>query len=44
MAERAGSRRTVEIAGGSHAVGIPEAVAVVDLIREAARADAPVGA
>ncbi len=44
MAERAGSRRTVEIAGGSHSVGIPEAAAVVDLIRDAARADAPVGA
>lgn len=41
MAERAGSKRTVEIAGGSHSVGIPEAAAVVELIREAAlsRAD-----
>jgi pimeloyl-ACP methyl ester carboxylesterase len=38
MAERAGSRRTVEIEGGSHSVGIPEAAAVVDLIREAAAA------
>jgi len=37
MAERAGSRRTVALAGGSHAVAIPEAAAVVDLIREAAR-------
>lgn len=36
MAERAGSRRTVEIEGGSHSVGIPEAAAVVELIREAA--------
>jgi pimeloyl-ACP methyl ester carboxylesterase len=36
MAERAGSRRTVELQGGSHAVAIPEAAAVVDLIREAA--------
>lgn len=36
MAERAGSRRTVEIEGGSHSVGIPEAAQVVDLIREAA--------
>ena len=36
MAERAGARRTVEIAGGSHAVGIPEAPVVVDIIREAA--------
>jgi hypothetical protein len=33
---RAGSRRTVELQGGSHAVAIPEAAAVVDLIREAA--------
>lgn len=38
MAERAGSRRTVELAGGSHTVGIPEAAAVVELIREAAAA------
>ena len=36
MAERAESRRTVEIEGGSHAVGIPEAAAVVELIQEAA--------
>jgi pimeloyl-ACP methyl ester carboxylesterase len=36
MAERASSRRTVELQGGSHAVAIPEAAAVVDLIREAA--------
>jgi pimeloyl-ACP methyl ester carboxylesterase len=36
MAERAGSRRTVEIKGGSHTVGIPEAAQVVDLIKEAA--------
>jgi len=42
MAERAGSRRTVEIAGGSHTVAIPEAAMVVDLIREAAgEAQAP---
>jgi len=38
MAERAASRRTVEIAGGSHTVGIPEAAQVVDLIKEAAAA------
>ena len=38
MAERARSRRTVELEGGSHTVGIPEAAAVVDLIREAADA------
>jgi pimeloyl-ACP methyl ester carboxylesterase len=36
MAERAGSRRTVEIEGGSHSVGIPEAAAVAEMIREAA--------
>jgi pimeloyl-ACP methyl ester carboxylesterase len=36
MAERAGSRRTVELKGGSHTVGIPEAAAVVELILEAA--------
>ncbi|MCS5717930.1 alpha/beta hydrolase [Herbiconiux sp. CPCC 205763] len=35
MAERAGSKKTVELAGGSHTVGIPEAAQVVDLIREA---------
>jgi pimeloyl-ACP methyl ester carboxylesterase len=35
MAERAGSRRTVELAGGSHTVAIPEAARVVDLIEEA---------
>lgn len=38
MAERAGSRRTVELAGGSHTVGIPEARQVADLIFEAALA------
>jgi len=38
MAERAGSRKTVELAGGSHTVGIPEAAKVADLIREAAEA------
>ena len=41
MAERAGSRRTIEIAGGSHSVGIPEAPKVVELITEAAAATAP---
>ena len=35
MAERAGSRRTVELAGGSHTVAIPEAAQAVDLIEEA---------
>lgn len=43
MAERAASRRTVEIKGGSHSVGIPEAAQVVDLIREAATATVPAG-
>ncbi|MFJ1975526.1 alpha/beta fold hydrolase [Streptomyces sp. NPDC087903] len=36
MAERAGSLRTVELPDGSHTVGIPEAAADVDLVREAA--------
>lgn len=36
MAERADSRRTVELAGGSHTVAIPEAATVVGLIKEAA--------
>jgi len=39
MAERAGSRRTVELEGGSHAVAIPEAAAVVELIKAAAAGD-----
>ncbi|MEV4846425.1 alpha/beta hydrolase [Micromonospora matsumotoense] len=38
MAERAGSRRTVEVPGGSHTVAIPEAAMLADLIREAADA------
>ena len=38
MAERAGSKKTVELTGGSHTVGIPEAAKVFDLIREAADA------
>ncbi|MBM7502785.1 alpha/beta fold hydrolase [Agromyces aurantiacus] len=38
MADRAGSRKTVELEGGSHTVGIPEAEQVADLIREAAAA------
>ncbi|WP_200842131.1 alpha/beta fold hydrolase [Actinomadura sp. K4S16] len=40
MAERAGSRRTVELPEGSHAVGIPEAATVADLVREAAASTA----
>jgi len=35
MADRAGSIRTVELAGGSHTVAIPEAAQAVDLIEEA---------
>ncbi|MBM2621045.1 alpha/beta hydrolase [Actinoplanes sp. LDG1-06] len=38
MAERAGSRRTVELAGGSHTVAIPEAAKLVELIGEASGA------
>ena len=44
MAERAGSRRTVELEGGSHSVGIPEAGLVADLIEEAAAATSTVAA
>lgn len=35
MAERAGSQKTIELEGGSHTVGIPEAKQVADLIVEA---------
>ncbi|KAA9148636.1 alpha/beta hydrolase [Microbacterium lushaniae] len=38
MAERAGAKKTIEVKGGSHTVGIPEAAQVFDLIREAADA------
>lgn len=38
MAERAGSRKTVELPEGSHTVAIPEAATLVALIREAAEA------
>lgn len=38
MADRAGSKKTIELKGGSHTVGIPEAARVFDLIREAADA------
>jgi len=38
MAERAQSRRTVELEGGSHTVAIPEAPQLVQLITEAADA------
>ena len=37
MAERAGARRTVEIAGASHAITVSHPGAVVELILEAAR-------
>ncbi len=37
MAERAGARRTVEIEGGTHTVGVPEAATVVELVDEAAQ-------
>jgi pimeloyl-ACP methyl ester carboxylesterase len=42
MAERAGSRRTVEIAGASHVVGMSHPDETAQLILEAARAAAPV--
>ena len=41
MAERAGSRRTVELEGGSHTVAIPEAARAAELIKEAAAVRAP---
>jgi pimeloyl-ACP methyl ester carboxylesterase len=44
MAERAGARRTVEIAGASHVVGMSHPVETVEIILEAARAETPVGA
>ncbi len=44
MAERAGSRRTVEIAGASHVVGMSHPAETVQIILEAATADAPVSA
>ncbi len=40
MADRAGSRRTLELQGGSHAVALTEAAAIAGLIREAAGASA----
>ncbi len=42
MAERAGSRRTVEIAGASHVVGMSHPEETAQLILEAATAAAPV--
>jgi pimeloyl-ACP methyl ester carboxylesterase len=44
MAERAGSRRTVELKDGSHSVGIPEAAQVAEMIEEAATATSAVAA
>jgi pimeloyl-ACP methyl ester carboxylesterase len=43
MAERAGSRRTVEIAGASHAVGVSHPAETAQIILEAATVAAPVG-
>jgi pimeloyl-ACP methyl ester carboxylesterase len=44
MAERAGSRRTVEIAGASHVVGMSHPTETAQIILEAASAAAPVSA
>jgi pimeloyl-ACP methyl ester carboxylesterase len=44
MAERAEPRRTVEIAGASHVVGMSHPAETVQIILEAATAAAPVGA
>jgi pimeloyl-ACP methyl ester carboxylesterase len=44
MAERAGSRRTVEIAGASHVVGMSHPAETVQIILEAADATAPAAA
>lgn len=41
MAERAGARRTVEIAGASHVVGMSHPAETVQIILEAANASAP---
>jgi hypothetical protein len=43
MAERVGTRRTVEIAGGSHAIGVSHPQETAEIILEAADADARVG-
>jgi pimeloyl-ACP methyl ester carboxylesterase len=43
MAERVGTRRTVEIAGGSHAIGVSHPQETAEIILEAANADARVG-
>ncbi len=44
MADRAGSRRTVEVEGASHVVGMSHPAETVEMILEAARAAEPVGA
>ncbi len=44
MAERAGSRRTVEIAGASHVVGISHPAETLEIILEAAGSRAAVSA
>jgi pimeloyl-ACP methyl ester carboxylesterase len=44
MAERAGARRTAEIAGASHVVGMSHPAETAQMILEAATAAAPVGA
>ena len=41
MAERAGSRRTIEIAGASHVVGVSHPAEAAELILEAAHASVP---
>jgi pimeloyl-ACP methyl ester carboxylesterase len=44
MAQRAGAKRTLEIAGASHAVGVSRAAETATLILEAARSRTPVEA
>jgi pimeloyl-ACP methyl ester carboxylesterase len=44
MAQRAGAKRTLEIAGASHAVGVSRAAETAALILEAARSRTPVEA
>jgi pimeloyl-ACP methyl ester carboxylesterase len=41
MADRAGSKRTIEIAGASHVVGVSHPAETADLILEAAHASSP---
>jgi hypothetical protein len=44
MAARAGSRNTIEIAGGSHAIGVSHPQETAQIILEAARAGSLVSA